>query len=95
MIEAPTAKTYTLVYKSEIAFTVNELIAATTSGTVTLDVKINGTSITGLSAVAVSSTPSTTTATAANTIAAGDTLTVVATSPSSPVDLVLTLKLTR
>ncbi len=95
MIEAPTAKTYTIVLQSEVAYTINEVIAQTTSGTCTVAFKIDGTNITGLSAVAVTSTPATTTASAANTIAAGSTLTAVVTVPVAAVDLVFTVKATR
>ncbi len=95
MIEAPTAKTYTIILQSEVAYTVNEVICQTTSGTCTVAFQIGGVNITGLSAVAVTSTPATTTATAANSIAAGATLTAVVTVPVAAVDLVFTVKATR
>ncbi len=94
MIEAPTAKTYTLIYSSKIAFTINEVTALTASGTCTVAIKINGTNVTSLSALAVTSTPATTAASGANTVALTDIITVVVTAPSSCVDLVLNLKVT-
>lgn len=95
MIEAPTAKTYVLDQSAAYAYTINTLIIATVSGTITAAVKINGTNVTGISAVSVSSTPATGTASAANSVAIGDKVTLVLSSASSPVDLSFTLKVTR
>lgn len=95
MMESPTDKTYTLVQKAAYSFTINTLDIQTVSGTTTAAVKINGTSVTGISAVSVSSTPATGTATAANSVSAGDTVTLVLSSSSSPADLSFTLKYTR
>lgn len=86
-IEAPTAKTYTICQHATTTGTIQNLIAKLASGTCTLAVKINGVDVTGLAAVAVTSTESTTAATAANSVAVGDTITVVASSISSPADL--------
>jgi len=57
---------------------------------------VNGTTVTGLSAVAVSSsTPATATATALNVFAAGDNITAVITgSTGSPTDALLSLAVT-
>lgn len=95
MLESPTDKTYVLVQKAAYAFTINTLDIVTASGTTTAAVKINGTSVTGISAVSVSSTPATGTATAANSVSAGDKVTLVLSSSSSPADLSFTLKYTR
>lgn len=67
----------------------------TTSGTVTAAVKINGTNVTGLSAVAVTSTVQDVSASGANTVAVGDEITLVLSSASSPVGLRGTLVMTR
>lgn len=86
------------VYTIIAAFsgTINSLLLVrTTSGTITLAVKINGTNVTGLSAVAVTSTPATTNATAANTFVSGDVITIVPSSASSDLGLAYTLKATR
>lgn len=85
----------TLTWVMPFSGTVNTLYAQTTSGTLTWAWKINGTNITGLSAVSVSSTPSTTNATAANTFSAGDTITAVSSSASSDLGASATLKITR
>lgn len=95
MIESPSAKTYILDQSAAYGYTINTLIITTVSGTITAAVKINGTSVTGISAVSVSSTPATGTGTAANTVVAGDKITLVTTSNSSSVDMSFTLKVTR
>ncbi len=85
-----------LVAKSAFAGTINTLLAAqTTSGTITAAIKINGTNVTGLSAVAVTSTPADTNATAANTFAIGDIITLVTSSASTDLGLSFNLKITR
>lgn len=94
-IETATDKTYVLDQSAAYAYTINTLIIATASGTTTAAVKINGSSVTGISAVSVSSTPATGTASAANTVSIGDKVTLVLSSSSTPVDLAFTLKETR
>jgi hypothetical protein len=93
LIEAPTAKTYTLCQYATTAGTIENLIAKLSSGTCTVAVKINGTDVTGLAAVAVTSAESITAATAARTIAVGDTITAVVSSVSSPADLALVVEI--
>lgn len=94
-LEAPTAKTYYLDFKAAYPYTINTLDIATVSGTATVAVKIGGTNVTGISAVSVSSTPATGTASGANTVSAGNQVTFVVSSISSPVDMAYTLKVTR
>ena len=76
--------------------TINTLKYFTGNGSFNVAIKINGTTVTGLSAVAVSSaTPATATATAANTFAAGDNITAVITgSTGAPTDALLSLAVT-
>lgn len=82
--------------KSQVAFTINGVYGVqTTSGTCTFVVKINGTAVTGLSAVAATSTSQDVAATAANTVAIGDTVTVEYSAASSPVNLRFNLRETR
>jgi len=79
------------------AGTINTLKYFTGNGSFTVAIKVNGTTtVTGLSAVAVSSaTPATATATAANTFAAGDNITAVITgSTGAPTDALLSLAVT-
>lgn len=78
------AQTITLVQYAAYAFTINSLKnIGTVAGTVTGSLQINGTPVTGLSSLSLTSTPANPTATAANTVAVGNTITFVTTSPSS------------
>jgi hypothetical protein len=78
------------------AGTVSTLKFFTGNGSFNVAIKINGTTVTGLSAVAVSSsTPATATATALNVFAKGDNITAVITgSTGSPTDALLSLAVT-
>lgn len=89
------ATTYTLELFAAYAYTINQLKIISASGTCTVAVKINGVDVTGISAVAVSSTIATGTATAANTVAIGDKITLVTTSNSALTNLQASLKTTR
>lgn len=94
-IEAPVNKTYTLDLYSIDARTIQSLAIKTSSGTCTAAIKIDGTAVTGISAVSVTSTETVATATALNTVAIGQTITLDISSVSNPLDLVFTLKYTR
>jgi hypothetical protein len=85
-----------LAYDAPYAGTINALTYFTGNGSFSVAIQINGTNVTGLSAVAVSSaTPATTNATAANTFTAGQRITAVITSATgSPTDVVLSLAAT-
>ena len=87
----------TLVAYAPFAGTISALKYKTGNGSFAATVKINGTTVTGLSGVAVnSSTYASTNATAANTFVAGDVITVtLASSTSDPTDAVLALRGTR
>ncbi len=89
------ATTYTLELFAAYAYTINQLKIISASGTCTVAVKINGVDVTGISAVAVSSTIATGTASAANTVAVGDKITLVTTSNSALTNLQASLKTTR
>ncbi len=85
-----------LCFDTPYAGTVNSLTYFTGSGSFTANIQINGTSVTGLGAVAVSSaTPATTNATAANVFTVGQRITAVITgSTGSPTDALLSLAVT-
>lgn len=93
-VEIPTSKSYILEEYAAASGTINSLRVKLSAGTCTVAVKINGTDVTGLSAVSVTTTQSGTNATAANTFSAGDRITLVVTSPSSAADLSFSLKVT-
>lgn len=90
-----TAHTYTLSCYAHYGFTINTLKIICTSGTATAAIKINGTAVTNISAVGVSSTIATGTASGANTVVVGDIITLVISSPSSLNNLKVSLKITR
>jgi hypothetical protein len=94
-IETPLSKTYTLDQSASYAYTINTIALATSAGTATVAVQINGSNVTGMSAISVSSTPTTATASAANSVAPGDKVTMVVTSPSSAANMAFTEKYTR
>lgn len=95
-IGTPSDKSYTMVASAPYAGMIAGIKGlATASGTLTATIKINGTNVTGLASLSVTSTPQNATATAANTFAKGDKITITVASSSSPVDLEGTLDLMR
>ena len=84
------------VYDAPDAGVVQSLTYFTASGSFTVAIQINGSNVTGLGTIAVSSaTPATATATAANTFAAGQRITAVVTAATgSPTDALLSLAVT-
>jgi hypothetical protein len=85
-----------LVYDSPYPGTLTALTYFTGNGSFGVAIQINGTNVTGLSAISVSSaTPATATATAANTFSAGQRITAVITGATgSPTDALLSLAVT-
>ncbi len=93
---APADGTIVFTAKASFAFTINQIRGLkTTAGTLTMSIQINGTNVTGLGGLSVTSTPQDATATAANAVAVGDRVTVVIASSSSPANLEFTLQATR
>lgn len=90
-----TAQTYCLDLSANYGYTINTLNIASTSGTCTAAVQINAINVTSLSAVSVSNTISNTNATGANTVVAGNKVTLVISSPSSLNNLQCGVKITR
>lgn len=87
--------TYVIEYYAAYAYNINQLKIVADAGTCTAAVKINGTNVTGISAVSVSTSVATGTATAANAVAVGDKVTLVITSPSGLNNLQASIKTTR
>jgi hypothetical protein len=85
-----------LCFDAPYSGTVNSMTYFTGNGSFTVAVQINGTPVTGLGAVAVSSaTPATTNATAANVFTQGQRITAVITgSTGAPTDALLSLAVT-
>lgn len=95
-IASPTVSVIRLYAKAQYAFTINGVYGIrTTSGTATAKVTINGTSVTGLSALSVSSTTQDVAASGANTVAIGDIVALEVTAVSSPSEFRMDLKVTR
>ncbi|HRA18502.1 MAG TPA: hypothetical protein PLZ24_15280 [Flavobacteriales bacterium] len=95
LVETAADTTYRLGGPSAFAYTIESLDVETDSGTITVAVKINGTAVTGLSAVSASSTPASAAATAANVVAVGDYLTFEGSSNSAATGLLFGITITR
>ena len=89
------ATTYVLEFYAAYPYTINQLKIIAGAGTCTAAVKINGTNVTGISAVSVSTSVATGTATAANTVSVGDKVTLVISSTSGLENLQASIKTTR
>lgn len=89
------SKVYQLVTKARYAFTINSIALQTDAGTASVNVKINNTSVTGLSAVGATNSIVDTNATAANSVAIGDIVTLTVSSIVAATSLSGNLKITR
>lgn len=89
--EGPTNKTYPLLQSAGFAFTINNIIAVTGTGTINVTVTINSTPVTGLDELAISDVQTTFRATANNVVDVGDTVAIVTDSASSASDLSITI----
>lgn len=88
--------TYVLTTSARYAFKINSIQGLkSTSGTCSFKVQINGVDVTSITGLSVTSTPQNVTATGANTVAIGDTITFIVSSASSLNDLFFTLDTTR
>jgi hypothetical protein len=88
--------TYDIDTYAAFAYTVNNVYQIqTSSGTVTAALQINGTNITGLSSISVTSTPQNVTAIAANTVAIGDRVQLVFSSNAGATNVNFTLAAKR
>ena len=87
---------YPLDTYAAFAYTVTNVFQIqTSSGTVTAALQINGADITGLGSISVSSTPQNVSATGANAVAIGDTLSLVFSSDALSENIQFTLAATR
>lgn len=87
--------TYTINEYASLKFTIDTVRFKTDSGTVSAAIQINGTNITGLSALSLTSTQGNATASALNTINIGNRVTIILTSAVLPTNAVITLNCTR
>jgi hypothetical protein len=86
---------YPLLEYAQFGFTIDKAYYKTDSGTITAEVSINGTAVTGLSALSLTSTQGSSTATAANTVTAGDKVAITLSSNSSADTVSICLHCTR
>lgn len=91
--------TFWFTLNAPVPFTITGLTHKTSAGTFTADIQINGVSVTGLSAVSVTTSKTTTAATVGGnnvSVVEGDVITVVVTSATgTPTDAVLSLNYTQ
>ncbi len=92
-IDFPAARTYTLELYAPTAGTIGALRTLMSAGTADVKLQINGVDVTG-GVVAADNTEQTGTATAANTFAIGDTISLVVSAPSSAADLQFSVQVT-
>jgi hypothetical protein len=86
---------FPLLEYAQFGFTIDKAYYKTDSGTITAEVAINGTAVTGLSALSLTSTQDNSTATAANTVAVGDKVAITLSSNSSADTVSICLHCTR
>lgn len=87
--------TYIIDQFASFAYTIVDAVAETVSGTITLEVNIDDVAVTGISAMAITSTESTDTASATNAVAAGATVDFIFTANSTALGLSVKLNCTR
>ena len=86
---------YPLLEYAQFGFTIDKAYYKTDAGTITAEVAINGTAVTGLSALSLTSTQGNSTATAANTVAVGDKVAITLSSNASADTVSICLHCTR
>jgi len=91
LIEEAENKTYRVELYMPLAGSLDTIYYKTLSGTCTLNVEIDGTSVTSWSALSVTSTEANTASTGADTWAGGESLTLIVTSNSSALELQITI----
>jgi hypothetical protein len=94
-LQAGANGTFTLNESASIKFQILSAKYKTDSGTISAAIAINGTNVTGLSALALTTTQGSTAATAANTVSVGNRITAVTTSNATAVNAVITLACKR
>lgn len=94
-IETPSNNTIVIDESAAYAYSINSLIAKLSSGTIDASIQIDGTDVTGVDTVGLTSTQSSSLATGANYVAVGSKVTLVLENNSSAADLGYTIKKTR
>jgi hypothetical protein len=86
---------YVIVQKASFPFTVTNCVTKLASGTVTANVKIESTSITGLDAIAMTNAEADTAGTAANQVATGNTVSVTFSTNAVALGAIVQLRCVR
>lgn len=94
-ISAPSNKTYTLDLSAPFPYTITALYVQSSAGTATCAVQINGTNVTGLTGISVSTTLNGGSALSANTVTLSNKVTLVVSAVSGAADLAYALRYTR
>lgn len=95
-IDTATAREYVVLTAAPFACTINTIKTDCASGSITsFDVEINGTNVTGMAAIDMTTTLQTDTASAANAVAENDRVTINVNTVSSPDKCEATIKCTR
>ena len=87
--------TFTVLQSAPFGFTIDKAYYQSTSGTITANIQIGGVSVTGLSALAITSTEGNTSSSAAKTVAIGDKVTAVTTANSTGTMVSLCIECTK
>lgn len=95
MIADPVNRDYTLDQSAGFRYAIESMAVVTSAGTCTVALKIDGVAVTNISAVAVTTTEVTVTATGANIVSVGNTLVLTSSSVSAADNLAYTIKVRR
>ncbi len=97
MLEVPEEKTYTLDQSAAYAYDIDTVIGITALGSLDIQIEIDGTPVTGLDPVAMGTGEATGTATAARSVAVGQTVTMIVSDleTATAEDFSFTMKVTR
>jgi len=87
--------TFIIDQSASFAYTIVDAVADTVTGTITMEVNIDGTEVTGIDAMAIGTSETTDTASGQNSVAAGATVDFIFTANSSAVGLSVKLNCTR
>lgn len=94
-ISGPNSVTITLDQKAPYDYTIDELTAIVSTGSLNLTVQINGVPVTGINNVAINTIESTNAASSGNDVLEGDTITLIISNVSMASNLALNLDYTR
>lgn len=95
IVKVPLNQDYRIVERLPFAVTITSIAGKTSAGSLQTAVKINSTTVGGLTITTVSSSQTLVTASSANTASNGDVIVITASAVTSPTDFSFTLQFTR